>query len=289
MSPLATRSAAANPTGAPAPVGSATGVRTHWPEYAIEATLLGLFMVSACFFTVLLEHPVSPVSQAIPSDVTRRLLIGLAMGGTAIALIYSGWGQRSGAHFNPAVTLAFYRLGKVAPRDALGYIVAQFLGGALGVMLSGAVLGRLLAHERVRYVVTLPGAYAANLGWAGPGVAWAAEFAISFLLMSIILRVSNSPLSRYTGLVAGALVATYITFEAPISGMSMNPARTLASALGAHDWTALWVYFTAPPLGMLAAAEAYLRTRGRHRIFCAKLHHDNDKPCLFCEFQQRKA
>jgi aquaporin Z len=90
-------------------------------------------------------------------------------------------------------------------------------------------------------------------------------------------------------LFAGALVATYIAFEAPISGMSMNPARTLASALGAHNWTALWVYFTAPPLGMLAAAEVYLRILGRHRIFCAKLHHDNQKPCLFCEYQGREA
>jgi aquaporin Z len=274
---------------APAPMRPATPARSHWPEYAIEAALLGLFMISACLFTVLLEHPGSPVRQAIPSDFGRRLLIGLAMGTTAVVLIYSGWGQRSGAHFNPAATLTFYRLGKVAPRDALGYVVAQFVGGAAGVMVSGAALGGLIAHERVRYAVTLPGAYAASLPWAGRGVAWVAEFAISFGLMSAILRVSNSRLSRYTGLFAGALVATYIALEAPISGMSMNPARTLASALGAHDWTALWVYFTAPPVGMLAAAEVYLRTRGRHAIFCAKLHHDNPKPCLFCEYQGRQS
>ena len=288
MTPAATHQASTSPAGAPARVKAAKSARSHWPEYAIEATLLGLFMVSACGFTVLLEHPASPVRQAITSDFGRRLLIGLAMGTTAITLIYSGWGQRSGAHFNPAATLTFYRLGKVARKDALGYVVAQFIGGAIGVMLSGAVLGGLIAHERVRYAVTLPGAYGATLPWAGRGVAWLAEFAISFGLMSTILRVSNSRLSRYTGLFAGALVATYITFEAPISGMSMNPARTLASALGAHNWTALWVYFTAPPLGMLAAAEVYLRILGRHRIFCAKLHHDNQKPCLFCEYQGRE-
>jgi aquaporin Z len=238
---------------------------------------------------VLLEHPASPVYQAIPSDFLRRLLIGLAMGGTAVALIYSGWGQRSGAHFNPAATLMFYRLGRVAPRDTVAYIVAQFGGGILGVMLAGVVLGPLLTHERVRYAVTLPGAYGGNLHWAGAGVAWLAEFAISFGLMSVLLRVMNSPLSRYTGLFAGALVAAYITLEAPISGMSMNPARTLASALGAHNWTALWIYFTAPPLGMLAAAEAYLGIHGRHSVHCAKLHHDNDKPCLFCDFHATRA
>jgi len=288
VTPATTRRAP-NVAATLAAMSPATPPRTHWVEYAIEATLLGLFMISACLFTVLLEHPGSPVRQALPNDFGRRLLTGLAMGTTAVALIYSGWGQRSGAHFNPAATFTFYRLGKVAPKDALGYVVAQFAGGAIGVMLAGAMLGGLVAHERVRYAVTLPGAYGTSLPWAGRGVAWLAEFAISFGLMSTILRVSNSRLSRYTGLFAGALVATFIAFEAPISGMSMNPARTLASALGAHNWTALWVYFTAPPLGMLAAAEVYLRTRGRDRIFCAKLHHDNRKPCLFCEYQGREA
>jgi len=106
--------------------------------------------------------------------------------------------------------------------------------------------------------------------------------------MLVILQVSNSRLARYTGLFAGFLVATYITLEGPLSGMSMNPARTLASALAAHAWTALWVYFTAPPLGMLAAAEAYVRARGRGAVFCAKLQHDNDKPCLFCEYWRER-
>jgi aquaporin Z len=255
--------------------------RSHWPEYGMEAALLGLFMISACGFTVLLEHPSSPVYQALPSAFVRRWLIGLAMGGTAIALIYSPWGQQSGAHFNPATTLAFFRLGKVAPRDAAAYVLAQFVGGAVGVMVIAAALGPLLGHERVHYAATLPGAY-------GVGVAWAAEFVITFILMSVILRVSNSRLARYTGLFAGALVATYITLEGPISGMSMNPARTLASALGAHDWTALWVYFTAPPLGMLAAAEAYVRLRGRSAVFCAKLHHDNSRRCIFCEYREKQ-
>ena len=158
----------AGSTGAPAVTAvrsNAAATRSHWLEYAIEAALLGLFMVSACGFTVLLEHPASPVYRAIPSDFVRRSLTGLAMGGTAITLIYSGWGQRSGAHFNPAATLTFFRLGKVAPQDALGYVVAQFVGGVLGVMLSRAVLGELLAHQRVRYAVTLPGVYGAN--WVG--------------------------------------------------------------------------------------------------------------------------
>ena len=267
----------------PAARGRASGYLAHWREYAIEGALLGLFMVSACGFTALLEHPASPAVRAIPDPFVRRFLTGCAMGATAIALIYSRWGMRSGAHMNPSTTLAFTRLGKVAPRDAIGYVAAQFAGGALGVALAGLVFGSLLAHERVRWAVTVP----------GPGgllVAFAAELAIAFVLMTVILRVSNHPrFAAWTGICAGLLVAAYITFEAPLSGMSLNPARTLGSALGAHEWTGLWLYFTAPPLGMLLAAEVYLRTRGPAAVFCAKLHHQNSEPCIFCEHRRAGA
>ena len=101
-------------------------------------------------------------------------------------------------------------------------------------------------------------------------------------LSTVILNISNTRnLARYTGLFAGALVATYIALESPISGMSMNPARTFGSAYSAHIWTALWIYFTAPPLGMLLAAELYVRLRGARRVYCAKLHHANSQRCIF--------
>ena len=249
----------------------------HWPEYAIEAALLGLFMISACGFTVLLEHPRSSARLAIPDPTLRRALMGLAMGGTAIALIYSPWGMRSGAHFNPATTLTFLRLGRVPLRDAIAYIGAHFAGGALGVLAVSLALGDLLVDPATRFAVTLPGP-------AGAPAAFAAELVITFVLMSVILHVSNHPTrANLTGLCAGALVALYITVEAPLSGMSMNPARTLASALFARNWTALWIYFTAPPLGMLLAGELYVRRRGGAAVFCAKLHHGHEQPCIFCE------
>ena len=90
----------------------------HWPEYMIEAAGLGLFMASAGLLGVLLYHPASPTVDAIADPIGRRVFMALAMGLTTIALIYSPWGQRSGAHFNPAVTLTFFRLGKVAGWDA---------------------------------------------------------------------------------------------------------------------------------------------------------------------------
>jgi aquaporin Z len=116
----------------------------------------------------------------------------------------------------------------------------------------------------------------------GVGIAFLAEILISFGLMAVVLTVSNTVnLARFTGVFAGVLVAIYISLEAPLSGMSMNPARTFASALPAQLWTALWLYVTAPPLGMLLAAECYLRLRGAHSVICAKLHHQNNKRCIF--------
>ncbi|MGH7387948.1 MAG: aquaporin [Candidatus Rokuibacteriota bacterium] len=250
-------------------------VRLHWPEYLIEAAGLGLFMIAAAVFGVLLEHPDSAVRQLIASGFVRRGLMGVAMGFTAVGIVYSRWGRQSGAHLNPAVTLAFFRLGKVRGPDAVFYGVAQFLGGAVGLGAAALALGPWLGHPAVRYVVTVPGP-------AGAWAAGAAELGIAFGLMGAVLLASNSTrFARLTGLFAGALVALYITVEAPISGMSMNPARTLASALPAREWTALWVYFVGPPLGMLLAAEAYRRLCGLQAVRCAKLDHGGARRCIF--------
>jgi aquaporin Z len=252
-----------------------SALRRHWPEYLIEAAGLGFFMISAAVFATLLEHPLSPVHGAIPNPWLRRVCMGAAMGLTAIAIVYSPWGQQSGAHVNPSLTLVFARLGKVAPWDAVFYACAQFAGGLAGITVAAAVLGSHLGHPTIRYVATVPGV-------AGPGVAFVAEVAISFGLMTVVLFATNTPrLAPFTGIFAGALVATYITFEAPLSGMSMNPARSFASAVPASLWGTLWLYFTAPPVGMLAAAEVYLRLGRARPVFCAKLHHQNRRRCIF--------
>lgn len=255
-------------------------LKKHWPEYLMEATELGLFMFSACAFTVLLFHPSSPIAQTIHDGVLRRLLMGTAMGSTAIAIIFSPLGQRSGAHFNPSVTWTFFRLGKIEAWDAAFYTLFQFAGGIAGVTLASITLGKLIAHQSVNYAVTLPGP-------DGPMFALFAEIIISFILMSVVLTVSNSKrLARWTGIFAGALVATYITIESPISGMSMNPARTLSSAVGAQAWMFLWIYFVAPPVGMLLAAEVYQRLNIGRAVACAKLNHYNNHRCIFrCNFE----
>ncbi len=241
----------------------------------MEAAGLGAFMVSACLFGVLLEHPDSFVRQSFADPVSRRFLMGLAMGLTAVVIIYSPWGQQSGAHINPAITLTFLRLGKVPPADAFFYIVAQFAGGLTGVLLVDLLIGKRLASPTVNYVATVPGS-------RGPHIAFLAEVMISSLLMLMVLAFSNNRrLARFTGLGAGVLLALYITAEAPLSGMSLNPARTLASALPAGIWTGIWIYFTAPLMGMLLAAETYVRLRGVSKVFCAKLNHHGHRRCIF--------
>ena len=245
----------------------------------MEATELALFMLSACAFTVLLYHPASPLANSFPNEILRRAAMGIAMGATAIAIVFSPLGKRSGAHFNPSVTLAFFRLGKIKPWDAGFYVIAQFIGGVTGVFTAAWLLGPAIADINVNYATTLPGPQ-------GPVVAFVAELIISFVLMSVVLRVANKErLARWTGVFAGALVATYITFEAPLSGMSMNPARTFGSAFGASVWMSLWIYFIAPPLGMLLAAEVFTRRQGLRSVPCAKFHHHNNQRCIFrCNF-----
>ena len=249
--------------------------KRHWPEYLMEACAIGLFMVSACVFGTLLESGSSPVRMALTDPFQRRILMGAAMGFTAVFIIYSPWGRQSGAHMNPAVTLTFFRLKKIPGADAFFYVLFQFLGAAAGVALSSRVLGRALAESSVNYAATLP-------GLSGEVTAFFAEMLISFMLMAVILTVSNhSRFSRWTGVFAGILVAVYIIFEAPVSGMSMNPARTFGSALFAGQWQGIWIYFTAPVLGMFFAAEFYTRRGGIHRVFCAKINHAGHCRCIF--------
>ena len=115
-------------------------LRHHWPEFVIEAWALGTFMLAAVLSAVILEYPASPVRQCIPSALARRAIMGVAMGLTAIMLIYSPWGQRSGAQMNPAVTLTFLYLGKMKPSDAMFYILSQCCGGLLGVLLAKMIV-----------------------------------------------------------------------------------------------------------------------------------------------------
>src|SRR6185436_634065 len=131
------------------------------------------------------------------------------------------------------------------------------IGGILGILAVATVAASLLAHPAVNYVATTPGP-------SGPWVAFIGEAVIAFVLLMVVLTFSNTPrLARWTALFAGVCGAAFITFESPHSGMSMNPARTLGSAFLPHLWNSLWIYFSAPLIGMLLASEIYPLLKGR--------------------------
>ena len=251
----------------------------HWRLYVDEGLELAIFMLSACFFTVWLFDPALSASRFLPSSALRRLLMGISMGATAVLIIRSPMGKRSGAHFNPAITLTYFRLGKIDKWDAGFYVVFQFIGGIAGVALSALCLRGSLALPSVDYAVTVPGR-------AGTAAAFCAEYCMAALLMLVVLWFSNRPpLARYTSYLVGVLIAFYVLVFAPVSGFSINPARTVGSAVFAHVWTAAWLYFVAPLLGMMTAAETYLRIYGIESVLCAKLHPDSSSPCPFlCQF-----
>jgi aquaporin Z len=233
-------------------------------------------MVSALLFTILLEHPSFPLRSLITSSIFRRLVVGLAMGSTAVLLIYSPWGKKSGAHMNPAVTLTYLLLKRINKIDAFFYVIAQFIGGLLGVLVVKFFFSDFVRDSSVNYLATIPG----NNDNTS---AFLYEFLMSFVLIEVVLIAGNSTLSRYTGFFAGLLLVVYITFEAPFSGMSMNPARTLASAIPSHVYTAIWIYFLAPVGGMLSAGylfkTVYILKRGDCRDMMLHINgqcHENE-------------
>lgn len=249
--------------------------KNHYPEYLMEAAELGIFMISAGVFVILIEHNGSIIKKIISIELIRLILIGIAMGLTAIFLINSKMGKRSGAHMNPALTLTFFRLGKIKIWDTLYYILFQFIGGTIGVYIVYLIFGKEFSDPPVKYIITIPikGSIV---------IPFLAEAFMSFILMTMVLFTTNKEsLAKYTGVIAGIMIAIFITIEAPISGMSINPARSFASALPANIWTAFWIYLTAPPIGMMLAAQLYISIKGKKSVICAKLNHDTKVRCIF--------
>lgn len=226
-------------------------------RYAIEAFLAATLMFCVEIFVVALQHPAYPAHEIIVVPWMRRATMGVLMGIVVALLCVSPWGKRSGAHFNPAVTLAFWSIDKTKTIDAICYIVSQFLGALAGIVLASMLTGDAMAHPDVDFAVTTVGACGAS--WA-----FAAEFGMSFLLMGSILWLSARPkLSGHTPTLAGALIAFFITVESPLSGMSINPTRTLSSAIMAGHVERLWLYCLAPVGGMFTVAMIYRFRRRR--------------------------
>ncbi len=247
----------------------------------MEGAEIGVLMLGTCISGTLLYSRDSPLSSLALSRTIRSLLMGAGVALTALVIITSPIGRRSGAHMNPSVTATFFWLGRVHRWDAAGYVAAHFAGAIAGVLVARELLGVRLAAPPVQYLVTVPGAY-------GSPAALIAEFALSALLMGVVLYASNHRfLSRFTPLFVALLTVFYYGGASSIAGYSINPARSFASALFAWIWRGIWIYFVAPALGMLTAATIYVKIMGPNRVYCAKIFHDLRSTCPFpCRFVQ---
>ena len=247
----------------------------------MEGAEIGSLMLCICAAGVLLYSRASPVHSLGLSREASAALMGTAVAFATYFIIRSPFGRRSGAHLNPAVTLSFLWLGRIPRWDATGYMASQFIGGVAGVLVARLMFGTRLSETAVQYLVTEPGVY-------GERIAFLAELLLSGLLMAIVLFATNHRfLARFSPLFVALLTIIYYVACPSISGFSVNPARSFASALFAWIWQGIWIYFAAPCLGMLLAAGIYVGVMGRERVYCAKVFHDLRSVCPFpCGFDR---
>jgi aquaporin Z len=253
----------------------------HWREYLMEAAELGLLMFCICLFGTVLYSSASPVSRLELSFTEKATLMGLGVAATTFLIIRSPFGRRSGAHFNPAITITYFFLGRVHRWDAINYLASHFCGAVAGVFVAHLVLGERLSEVPVSYMITIPGPHV-DL------IAFVLEFVLSAVLFGVVLFATNRwPLARFSPLIVSVVIVFYYAFCPALSGFSVNPARSFSSAMFAQIWWGIWIYFAGPCLGMLAAAIAYIRRTGSERVYCAKIFHDLQTPCPFnCRFHQ---
>ena len=245
-------------------------LRRHWPEYAIEAGFLALFVLSAGVVSAWLQGPESSASEL----AIHRLVAGIVTGLALIAMIYSPWGRRSGTHLNPAMTLAFARLGKIGRWDCLFYVIAQVAGGFVAVSL--------LRRGALLPATVTPSLLSVSIGPSNEWAAFLTELVLSATAMLLVLFTSNhASWFRWTGLVYGLLVMLVVAGAAPLAGFGMNVSRLLAVD-ASRDTTALqWLHLLPPLLGMQLGVEAYRLLTGRTQVLCAKLAHNTHGRCIF--------
>ncbi len=230
-----------------------TALKQQYRLYLMEAFGLFIFMVSACFFGGMLEHPRSEWHLAIPNAFLRMLILSLSMGLTALFIFLSPSTKPSGAYINPAVTIMRYRLNQINFEDTIWYCIFQLLGGLFGVYLMSWIMGDYLTNPRINYVVTVPAKDVSIF------LVFFVETIIGFTMITSILFAYNfEKTKKFTPFIAALLVSFNVLVAGPISGFGMNPARTLASAIPANTYNSIWIYMICPFVGMLLAAEVFI-------------------------------
>ncbi len=247
----------------------------HWSEYGAEflGTAFNLFVG---FSAIVFDFGKGlPMESFIPNGSMRLLITGLIFAGSGSLFTISPLGKLSGAHLNPCVSLAFWAQGKMHKHDIIGYIVAQFIGGITAATAVVVVWGSYAAS--VSNAMTLPGnGYPL---W----YVFLAEVTMTFLLvLSIFIFLSSHRLMRWTPLMTWFLIATMVWLEAPISGTSLSPARSIGPALVSWYWKDQWLYCIAPIIGAMLAVVAFrLIAMGERELLTAKLFHVPNFRCIF--------
>ena len=196
------------------------------------------------FFLVLIG-PGSVMVNAFSGGAVGHVGISLAFAFVVIAMVYA-LGHLSGAHINPAVTIAFWSVGRFPRAEVFPYALAQ----CTGAVLSSATLLSLLGPV---------GRMGATLPSVSPAAAFGLEWVLSFGLMFVIMAVATDDrvASGFGALSVGLAVGFCALMGGPITGASMNPARSFGPALVGGLWRSHWVYWLAPTTGMIAAARVY--------------------------------
>jgi aquaporin Z len=217
-----------------------------WMAEAIGTALLVLAIVLAVALSVAAD---SPLAEALPGPGARFLAVGVLVAPFVAALALSPVGRASGAHLNPAVTLSFWVLGRLGPRDLAGYIAAQLAGGLAGAAAGRALLPRA-AWESIGGTVTHPGVPAV--------AAFALEAGMTALLVVVILTFSSSArLARLTPAAIVPVLTAIIWLGSPWTGASINPARSEGPAIAFGDLADLWLYLLAPSIAGVAIGLAW--------------------------------
>jgi aquaporin Z len=250
--------------------------RLHWPEYGSE--LLGTaFLVFVALSAVTLSFGSgSPLRVVLLNSSTRRLITGLLLAASGPLVAISPLGKLSGAHLNPAVSLAFWLQGKMHQYDLVGYLASQLLGAVLG-----AGLAVLIWRERAASVHN--GVTALGIGYSIWSVFLIEMGLTCLLVLAIFLFLSSHRLMRWTPFMTWLLMAFIYWLAAPISGSSLNPARSFGPALVSWFWRDQWVYDVASPIGALLAVGLFrsLNCMGIHDVLTAKLFHAPRYRCIF--------
>ena len=234
-----------------------------WSLFLSELIGTGLLLLCGLSLVIFMFGTGSPVIRVILNEGPRRQITGFIFGTVGALISLSPVGKVSGAHINPVVTFAFFLFRKIDARTAVVYVLGQLTGAILGCLplLAWGAMGRSVA-----FGATLPGRFY-PLGWALGG-----EIVTTFCLIAMLcVFIGFRALRRFTPAMIPVLYAIMSYYEAPASGTSTNPARSLGPAIISGQWNGWWIYWVGPVIGMLVAV--VVCNSLAHRVEVAKLYH----------------